>query len=333
MGDHKNMPVPPGEGDGKSSGTPPLFSICIPAVKARHLGEALRSLVKQTWRDFEIIVLDDAGAADVTHAVSAVRDSRIHYFRRDLNMGADYPTRTWNSALASARGEYVVLLGDDDCLAENYLESMERVIRASPGADLYRARLRIIGPNGATLLPEASVPEIETWDEFLYRRATVFYPQSTAEMCVRTEALRKLGGYADLPMALGSDDITWLRLALRSPVISTNDTYACWRIHPGGLSHQIGAKAKRLAACEHALRIQLALVSEHEPRRIPRETLSDAVKRFWGEHRRSIERNPVLEVQLKLRLWWVVSLMLTSRGQRTLYGWHMRRKLGTAPAT
>ncbi|MEI6515812.1 MAG: glycosyltransferase family A protein [bacterium] len=317
--------------DGMATGetTPPalLFSICVPAVKARHLGEALRSLVKQTWRDFEIIVLDDAGAPDVQQTVSAIQDPRIIYRRYDLNMGADYPSRTWNSALEFVRGEFVVLLGDDDCLAENYLEAMRKAILSMPGADLYRARLRIIGPYGATLLPETPIPETETWDEFLYRRATEFFPQSTAEMCVRTAALRKLGGYAILPMALGSDDITWLRMSVRAPVVSTNETYACWRIHPGGLSHQGGAREMRLEACANAHRIQLALLSEHEPSRIPREKLIQAVTRFWDEHRRSIERNPVLEVQFKLRLWWFFSLILTAGGQQHFYRWHMRRKL------
>jgi glycosyltransferase involved in cell wall biosynthesis len=309
--------------------TPCLFSVIIPAIKARHLGEALRSLVKQTWRDFEIIVLDDAGSSSVTRVVSAIQDSRIIYRRFDLNVGAEYPSKTWNLALESARGEFVVLLGDDDCLAENYLEAMERLIRTSPGSDLYRARLRIIGPNGSTLLPEAPVPVVESWDEFLFRRTTVFYPQSTAEMCVRATAIRKLGGYADLPLALGSDDITWLRLALSSPVISTNETYACWRIHSGGLSHKGGAKAHRLAACENAQKIQLAMVCENEPLRISREDLMDAVKRFWGEHRRSINRSPLVETHVKLRLWRFFARILTSRGQSILYGWHMRRKLGT----
>jgi len=310
---------------------PCLFSVIIPAIKARHLGEALRSLMKQTWRDFEIIVLDDAGSSSVIQEVSAFRDSRIIYRRFDLNVGAEYPSKTWNLALESVRGEFVVLLGDDDCLAENYLEAMERLIRTSPGSDLYRARLRIIGPNGSTLLPEAPVPEVESWDELLFRRTTVFYPQSTAEMCVRTTAIRKLGGYADLPLALGSDDITWLRLALSSPVISTNETHACWRIHSGGLSHQGGAKAHRLEACDNAQKIQLAMVSENEPLRISKEDLICAVKRFWGEHRRSINRSPLMEAHIKLRLWSFLARILTSRGQSMLYRWHMHRKLGTPP--
>ncbi len=311
-----------------SETAPFLFSICIPAIKARHLGEALQSLTRQTWPDFEVIVLDDAGAPEINQTVSAIKDPRIIYRRSDKNIGAEFPTRTWNSALESVRGEFVVLLGDDDCLAENYLEAMAKLIRSSPGSDLYRARLRIIGPYGATLLPETPIPETETWDEFLFRRVTEFFPQSTSEMCVRTSALRKLGGYANLPMALGSDDITWLRMAIRAPVVSTNETYACWRIHPGGLSHQGGAKEQRLAGCNNALEIQMNLINENEPLRIQRKILIHAVKRFWEEHRRSIERNPVLEVQIKLRLWWLFSLLLPARGQRFIYNWHMQRKLG-----
>jgi glycosyltransferase involved in cell wall biosynthesis len=215
-----------------------LFSILIPVIKVEHLRECLRSAIVQSFTDYEIIVVDDWAPEPVSAIVEEFRDERFHYVRTPKNLGDKDPTATWNFALNQAQGEFIVLLGDDDAISSNFLAEMERMICAYPESDVFRARLALVDDAGKVFQYGTSLPTTESWDEMLYFRLMYSYSrsQSTSEMCIRASALRAIGGYASLPLALGSDDLTWLLLCLKQPIVSSNRAFAYWRRHASSLS-------------------------------------------------------------------------------------------------
>ena len=105
-------------------------------------------------------------------------------------MGGEDPSRTWNYAFQLAKGELIILLGDDQ-LAPNYLEEMKRLMDRHPAASIYRARLQLTDENGIVADYGWPLPEIETWDELLYFRHRHGRLQSTSEMAVRATSLEK----------------------------------------------------------------------------------------------------------------------------------------------
>jgi glycosyltransferase involved in cell wall biosynthesis len=100
----------------------PVVSIGIPTFnRAKFLSQAIRSVLQQTFQDFEIIVSDDQSADDTWEVVQSFGDSRIRYYRTTARLGVP---RNWNACARLARGKYFGLLPDDDVYLPEFLSSM-----------------------------------------------------------------------------------------------------------------------------------------------------------------------------------------------------------------
>jgi glycosyltransferase involved in cell wall biosynthesis len=99
-----------------------LISVVIPAYKRGHVIErAVRSVLEQTYQDFEILVVDD-GSKDNTESIVtslAKEDFRIHYFCHDTDRGAQAAR---NTGAKAAQGEWIAFLDSDDYFTPNSLE-------------------------------------------------------------------------------------------------------------------------------------------------------------------------------------------------------------------
>jgi glycosyltransferase involved in cell wall biosynthesis len=255
-----------------------LFSLIIPAYKPHHLRQAIQSVLAQSYDDYELIVVDDSSPHELKTELTDFYDHRMHYHRTPHNLGAQDPSRTWNYALQFGKGELIILLGDDDELAPNYLEEMKRLADRHPNASIYRARLQLTDENGLVVDYGWPLPEVETWDEFLYFRHRHGRLQSTSEMAVRASRLREMGGYVAMPLALGSDDHTWLRLSVKHPIISTNRTYARWRRHAQSISGSVWSEKKQKPYLHELYRRIILFLNEHEPLAINSELLKRVIQ-------------------------------------------------------
>lgn len=94
---------------------PPLVSIIMPAYNAeRYIKASIRSVLDQTWTDWELIVVDDCsadGTADIVRAFQE-KEPRIRLLKNTANSGT---AASRNAGTAQARGEWVAFLDSDDC--------------------------------------------------------------------------------------------------------------------------------------------------------------------------------------------------------------------------
>ena len=96
-----------------------MFSVLIPSRNRLNLLRlAVESVRLQDFGDFEIVVSDNASDDDYQGYVESLGDPRVRYVRSDTPLSV---TENWNRALEAARGDYVVMLGDDDAMAPGYL--------------------------------------------------------------------------------------------------------------------------------------------------------------------------------------------------------------------
>src|SRR5689334_23136615 len=94
-------------------------TIAIPTYnRANFLKEAIESCLKQTFRDFELLVVDNASDDKTEDVVRSFKDNRISYHRNDKNLGI---IGNWNKSIDLAKGELLMILGDDDKLHNNFL--------------------------------------------------------------------------------------------------------------------------------------------------------------------------------------------------------------------
>ena len=105
------------------------FSILIPSYNgADVIEETLRSILSQSFSDFEIIVNDDASKDKTEEVVKSLNDYRIKFFRNVRNLG--YPGNL-NEALRKASGEIIYLMGQDDILGSDALQNTSNAFNLS----------------------------------------------------------------------------------------------------------------------------------------------------------------------------------------------------------
>ena len=135
-------------------GMPPLISVILPTYNRAHcIQDAIRSILGQGFRQWELIVIDD-GSTDITRQVVApyLRDGRIIYVRQE-NRGH---SSARNRALAIARGSIVTYLDSDNVALPNFLATVAAAFANDPATDfVYGALLtRLHGDAGGELLWE-----------------------------------------------------------------------------------------------------------------------------------------------------------------------------------
>jgi len=109
----------------------PSVSVVISTYNRAHLVErAIRSVLNQTYRDFELIVVDDASSDNTREVVDNFHNERIRYMRHDDNKGAP---EARNTGIKNAGGRYIAFLDDDDEWLPNKLEKQVAKMEEVPG--------------------------------------------------------------------------------------------------------------------------------------------------------------------------------------------------------
>ncbi len=127
----------------------PLVSIGLPLYNAeRYLGEALRSILSQSYRNFELIISDNASTDDTENICRqfASRDNRIAYYRNDSNLGG---SPNFNRVYQLATGKYFKWAAHDDLISADYLAKCVAVLEADPGVVLCHSRTLRIDREGS----------------------------------------------------------------------------------------------------------------------------------------------------------------------------------------
>jgi len=102
------------------------FSVLLPTRNRLDLlSYAIETVRRQDYSDWEIIVSDNFSEEDIAGYVRSIDDSRIKYCRTDKFVPV---TDNWNNALAKSDGDYVIMLGDDDCLMKGYFSTLKKMI-------------------------------------------------------------------------------------------------------------------------------------------------------------------------------------------------------------
>lgn len=192
-----------------------MFSVTIPAYKPDFLAEAVVSVVGQSYSDWELIVVDDCSPADLRSILSPwLDDRRVHYYRNTVNIGAIDVVDNWNRCLSYCKGDYVICMGDDDRLLPNCLSDLVEMTKRFPDLGAYHIQTELIDADGNVLESCPTRPEWESALEMLDRRWRRDSRQYIGDICFDARRLRSAGGFYKLPLAWGSDDITFFLAAV-----------------------------------------------------------------------------------------------------------------------
>ena len=185
----------------------PKVSVVIPTHNREGLLRvAMESVLAQTFRDFEIIVVDDGSTDGTAKAVREFSDGRVRYFH--LEHGER--SRARNFGLEKARGDYVAFLDDDDVCLPNRLSSQGDFLSRHPDVGLVGSGCRIIDDEGRTLAVRR--PWVSRSEPTLRMclSACAFVPPTCAMF--RREALEPMDRLFDKSMNLAEDIDFWIRM-------------------------------------------------------------------------------------------------------------------------
>jgi hypothetical protein len=279
----------------------PLVSIGVPTYnRAAGLERAVASVLAQTYDDWELLISDNA-SSDTTPQVArrlADSDERITLVSHPFNMG---PTGNFNHVLTGRRGEYVLILADDDWLSPNYLEECVAALEREPdlalavGADVYHKDGAERARGAATdILHPSPARRVSAYYGQVFFNATFYgvMRRSAVEPAlpmgnglgndwVLVASVAAAGKIRTLPRAtlfrsLGGSSVDWQRLAQISGLTPAQVRHP----HVQILKRNVGAVARHgaaFAALGRPRRTLLGLVVAAQiVRRRPVEMLVDA---------------------------------------------------------
>jgi len=124
----------------------PMISICIPAYNNEgFIKETIESILNQTYKNFELIVVDDKSRDNTVKVVEEIKDARIKLFKNEKNLGM---VGNWNRCLELANGEYVKLICADDILYPDCVAKEVKVLEHYPNVNMVVSNTALVNNDG-----------------------------------------------------------------------------------------------------------------------------------------------------------------------------------------
>jgi len=187
----------------------PLVSVIIPAYNASaHIRDALESVFAQTYRDFEVIIINDGSpdTKEFEHTIETYRD-RIVYMKQE-NRG---PAAARNAGILRAQGVYVAFLDSDDAWHPEYLKKQLNMIEENPSLDLVYSDCFYSsdsGSDGTRYMQKCPSNGPVTFDSLAIEDCAI----PTSQTVARKSAIIKAGLF-DERFWCSEDYDLWLRMA------------------------------------------------------------------------------------------------------------------------
>lgn len=221
--------------------TAPLVTIAIPTYNRAHtyLRPCLESALAQTYSNVEILVSDN-GSTDGTQAfVQSYEDVRLRYFRQPKNIP---PNDNFNFCLKQARGDYFLLLLDDEQIDLDFVEACMRAADFRAGAGLIRTGIRTIDAKGNVIGEAPNRTQALTLGDFYL---SWFANQTAIYLCntlFNRSALLRVGGFQSRHN-LFQDVIAMVKVAAYMSRVDVADVKATTRQHGGQRTHAATVRA------------------------------------------------------------------------------------------
>ena len=214
--------------------TSTTVTVVIPCYNyGKYLAACLRSIHAQTFKDYEIIIVDD-GSTDDSGQVAAAHKSLFgkrgfrYIYQKNAGVSA-----ARNAGIRAARGEFITFLDADDVWLPTYLERQVEVISSSTRISLcytWRALLDNKSRDRSGELHDPIDPVGPSLTTMLLEN-----PCSASGVITRIGLIRKLGGF-DRRFSSAADWHMWLRLAASGRVEGIREPLVLYRIHPDAMS-------------------------------------------------------------------------------------------------
>jgi len=208
----------------------PKVSVIIPTHnRASFVCEAVESVLNQTFKDFELIVVDD-GSTDKTRESLEKYRPIIHYIYQEKRDRSE----ARNTGIKAAKGEYLAFLDDDDMWLPDKLKKQVNFLDMNPDIGLVHTLIEFIDENGC-LLPEQTKHHFRLYEEAIKRGYTYAEMSKLCIMFISTVIVRKecfdKVGFFDSDTVSFEDWDLYLRIALYYRIATIAESLVRYRMH------------------------------------------------------------------------------------------------------
>ena len=201
-----------------------MFSVIIPLYnKAPYVAKAIESVLGQTYRDFEVIVIDD-GSIDQSLEVAKTFENKSITIVSQPNSGV---STARNNGVKLAKYPYICFLDADDWWHPTFLEEMKRLITDFPDAGIYGSGYYIV-KNGQERIAPIGVPqgfERGIIDYCEVYAKTLCMPLTSISVVIPKHIFDEEKGFKS-QLKFGEDFDLWIRITLKHKVILVNKSLA-----------------------------------------------------------------------------------------------------------
>lgn len=210
-----------------------FFSIIIPLYnKIRYVKETIRSVQKQTYGNYELLIIDD-GSTDGSYELVlnlSKQDDKINLFRQN-NSGVSIAR---NNGIKKAKGEYVCFLDADDLWHEDYLETINKAIALYPNTPLLCSGYDVISNNIAKVEKQVNLKkiiqeEICNIDFFEFSCKAKMCIALTSSVCINRQILLDRNILFPIGIKMGEDIDVWVRTSLQEKIVYINKELMTYR--------------------------------------------------------------------------------------------------------
>lgn len=230
---------------------PKLVTIAIPAFKRTFLAEAIESALAQDYPNIELVIVNDKSPYNLDEVVNKYTDTRIRYFVNERNLGKESIVLNWNRCVDYARGEFFVLLCDDDVLMPNFVSELLKLAEKYPQCDVFHGR-RMVKDELKTICENDDLwPEWESFDSFLVNALKGQRVHTVTEFMYRTARVKSIK-YDVYPVGYFSDNASVLKFGKEGGFVSSDKMLCVFRRSREHITGRSGfAVEKALAAIQY----------------------------------------------------------------------------------
>lgn len=210
------------------------YSIIIPVRNGGdYFRQCIQSVLAQRFGDFNLLILDNSSRDGGLDWLQSLGDKRVRIFpsQSDLDI-----TENWGRIRTLEKNEFMMIIGHDDLLDENYLGVINELIKAHPNATVYQTHFRYIDANNALIrkcLPMAEVQQpTDVVHNFLCSKMDIM---GTGFM-VRSADYDSVGGIQPYPNLLFADMELWIELARKGYLAVSDKECFSYRVHPAAMT-------------------------------------------------------------------------------------------------
>lgn len=210
--------------------SPTLSIIIITYNTGEFISQAIRSVLYQTHKNFELIIINDGSTDNTKTIVEAFDDSRIKYFENEKNEGIVYSR---NKGLELAKGEYIGMLDADDIAYPEKFEKQIDFLEKNNDFGMIGSRVKFIDKNGKKLpgswklkaSPEM-IPSIMLFKNYFLQSAVLY----------RRECVRQYSFKTDFK--IGEDYLIWFDILKKWKAWNLQQYLVDYRIHNESITNK-----------------------------------------------------------------------------------------------